>query len=104
MLYRGGYILMSILVIAALRKTSKVRRYDRLILGWLSVHRFLSPAVQFHTSGKFRESLAFDVIVPFAIYVFSPLQDFYNIALALGFSAGTLYIDHFYKLGIDPLL
>src|ERR1044071_4208094 len=35
-IYRGGYILTSLLIIALIRKTSKVRIYDRLMLAWLS--------------------------------------------------------------------
>src|SRR5512141_2754003 len=36
MLYRAGFVIVSILVVIALRKTDKVRVHDRLILGWLS--------------------------------------------------------------------
>ena len=43
------------------------------------------------------------IIVPFAIYIISPLKIVYNIALAFGFSAGTLYIDIFSKAGVDPV-
>jgi diguanylate cyclase (GGDEF)-like protein len=31
------------------------------------------------------------------------LKVFYSFALALGFSFGILYIDHFYKTGVDPV-
>jgi hypothetical protein len=46
---------------------------------------------------------SFDVIVPFAIYMLSPLKIKSTVALAWGFSVGTLYIDHFFKSGIDPI-
>jgi diguanylate cyclase (GGDEF)-like protein len=45
---------------------------------------------------------AYDVILPLAIYIISPLKIFYTLALGIGFSAGILYIDYFHKTGIDP--
>src|ERR1044071_3013991 len=35
-IYRGAYILISLLIIAIIRNISKVRIYDRLMLAWLS--------------------------------------------------------------------
>jgi diguanylate cyclase (GGDEF)-like protein len=76
--------------------------YDRLIFAWilltilfLFLFNFTSPATFLNTP--------FDTIVPFAIYVFSPLKMAYNITLALVFSAGTIFVDYFYKLGMDAL-
>jgi len=101
LLYRGVFVLASILVMTAIWKTTRVRVYERLILGWLTftilfllLYNFTRPANYLTT--------AIDVIVPFAIYVFSPLKITHNIVLAFGFSAGTLFIDHFFKVGIDP--
>src|ERR687898_2759707 len=34
-LYRAGFVLISFLVMIAIRKAAKVRAYDRLMLGWL---------------------------------------------------------------------
>jgi len=100
--YRLGFIFISVLAIIAIRKTSKVRIFDRLMLGWLGfavlfllLFNFTRPADHLTT--------AFDIIVPFAIYVLSPLKLFQNIVLTWGFTAGTLYIDHFMKVGVDPL-
>jgi diguanylate cyclase (GGDEF)-like protein len=45
---------------------------------------------------------AYDVILPFAIYIISPLKIFYSFAVGFGFSTGILYIDYFHKTGIDP--
>ncbi|MGZ9234374.1 MAG: diguanylate cyclase [Anaerolineales bacterium] len=101
-LYRGGFILASILVIVALRKTSKVGVYDRIIFGWISLTVLFLLLFNFTRPVNFLTTI-FDVIVPIAIYVFSPLKIFYNIMLAFGSSAGTLYIDHVYKTGIDPI-
>src|SRR5512134_3340819 len=37
MLYRGIYILVSILLMVLLRNTGRVKVYDRIVLGWLSL-------------------------------------------------------------------
>jgi len=101
-LYRAGFILVSIVVIFAISKTTKVRIFDRLVLGWISfavlsilLFNFTRPANYLTT--------AFDIIVPFAIYALSPLKLFQNIMLAFAYSVGTLYIDHVFKFGVDPL-
>ena len=101
-LYRAGFILVSIVVIFAISKTTKVRIFDRLVLGWISfavlsilLFNFTRPANYLTT--------AFDIIVPFAIYALSPLKLLQNIMLAFAYSVGTLYIDHVFKFGVDPL-
>jgi diguanylate cyclase (GGDEF)-like protein len=58
---------------------------------FILLFNFARPANFFNT--------AFDTIVPFAIYVFSPFKMIYNIALALGFSAGRLFLG---RLQADP--
>jgi diguanylate cyclase (GGDEF)-like protein len=95
MIYRGAYVLISLLIIALIRKTSKVRIYDRLMLGWLSftvlsilLFNFARPGNSFNAT--------YDVIIPFAVYILSPLKILHTIGLALGFSAGTLFFDFFY--------
>jgi diguanylate cyclase (GGDEF)-like protein len=100
MIYQGGYILVSLLIIAALRKASKVRIYDRLMLAWLTLtvlglllFNFTRPANLITTS--------YDVIILFAVYILSPLRISYTVALAFVFSAGTLLLDYFYKTGTD---
>jgi diguanylate cyclase (GGDEF)-like protein len=100
MVYQGGYILISLLIIVAIRKTSKVRIYDRLMLAWLSLtvlglllFNFTRPANLLTTT--------YDVIILFAIYILSPLKISYTVALAFGFSAGTLLLDYFFKIGTD---
>ena len=101
-LYRVGFILVSLVVMFAISKTTKVRIFDRLVLGWISfavlsilLFNFTRPANYLTT--------AFDIIVPFAIYALSPLKLFQNIMLAFAYSVGTLYIDHVFKIGVDPL-
>ena len=101
-LYRVGFILVSLVVMFTISKTTKVRIFDRLVLGWISfavlsilLFNFTRPANYLTT--------AFDIIVPFAIYALSPLKLFQNIMLAFAYSVGTLYIDHVFKIGVDPL-
>jgi diguanylate cyclase (GGDEF)-like protein len=102
MLYRIAYVIVSVLILIALRRTDKVRVHDRLILGWLAftvlfflLYNFTRPTNSLTT--------IIDVLIPLAIYIFSPLKMVYNVALAFGFSVGTIYIDHAYKAGIDPV-
>ncbi|HLO32077.1 MAG TPA: GGDEF domain-containing protein, partial [Anaerolineales bacterium] len=101
-IYRSGYILVSILMMIAIRNSTRVRVYDRLVFAWLVITIFFLLLFNF-TRPSSLINTAFDVIVPFAIYIFSPLKLFYNIALAFGFSTGTLYVDFLYKSGIDPI-
>jgi hypothetical protein len=95
-IYRAIYILISGLVMLGIRRTSKVRIYDRLILGWvlltilsLLLFKFVRPENLFNTT--------YDVIIPFAIYILSPLKIIATVILASSFSAGTLAIDYFFK-------
>ena len=100
--YRGGYILVSILIAISLQKVRKVRIYDRLMFAWISITILFLLLFNFTRPVDFLNT-SFDVIVPFAIYIFSPLKMVHNIALAFAFSTGTLYIDYFHKSGITPL-
>lgn len=101
--YRIGFVVLTVVIVFAITKIRKVRLYDRLVLGWvfctilfLVLSNFTRPANYLSTAS--------DIIVPFAIYVLSPFKVFYSIALAFGFSMGTLYVDHFFKTGVDPIL
>ncbi|MEO5888369.1 MAG: GGDEF domain-containing protein [Anaerolineales bacterium] len=99
---RSGFVFLTILTMLAIRKARKVRVYDRLVLGWISFTILFLVLSNFTRPANYLTT-AFDIIVPFAIYVLSPLKVFYSIALAFGFSMGTLYVDHFFKVGVDPL-
>jgi diguanylate cyclase (GGDEF)-like protein len=100
--YRMAYVLITILFGFVLHRTNKVRIYDRLVYIWLFftitsllLFNFTRPSNYLTTS--------FDVMVPFAIYMLSPLKIKQTISLAVVFSAGTIYIDHFFKFGVDPI-
>ena len=101
--YRVGFVFATLLVVYAITRIRKVRLYDRLILGWVFC------AILFFVLSNFTRPInylttASDIIVPFAIYVLSPFKVLYSIALAFGFSMGTLYVDHFFKTGVDPII
>lgn len=102
MLGRAGFSLISILITIMLWRTGQPNRYDRIILVWLIFTVCFLLFSNFTRPPGFTTSI-FDVIVTFAIYIFSPPRILYSVLLALGFSAGTIYIDYVYKAGIDPL-
>ena len=102
-MYRVGYVLITLIFGFVLRRTTRIRIYDRLLFFWIFftvifmiLFNFTRPANYLSTST--------DVIVPFAIYLLSTLKLKNTIALAGGFSLGTLYVDYFHKLGVDPML
>jgi len=100
--YRVGFILFSIGFGYALQKTDKVRVYDRLVFSWLFLTIIFLLLFNFTRPANYLTA-SFDVIVPFAIYILSPLRIHHTVALTIGFTAGTLYIDHFVKFGVDPI-
>jgi diguanylate cyclase (GGDEF)-like protein len=99
-LYRGGFAFVFILVLIAIRSTVKAKVYDRLMLGWLCFVILFLLLFNFTRPTNFITA-SYDVILPLAIYIISPLKIFYSFALAFGFSTGILYIDFFHKTGID---
>src|SRR5690349_1003944 len=100
LLFRIGFGLVSVLAAVAIRRTNKVRFYDRIMLGWLSFVVLFLLLFNFTRPTDFLTT-SYDVILPFAIYIISPLKIFYSLALGIGFSAGILYVDSVYKTGVD---
>jgi len=100
--YRIGYVLVTIVLGIILYRTTKVRIYDRLVFGWLFFTILFLVLFNFTRPVDYLTA-SFDVIVPFAIYMLSPLRIHQTVALAVGFSAGTMYVDHFFKFGVDPI-
>lgn len=101
LLFRGGFTFISVLILISIRRTPKLRVYDRLMMVWLCVVVLFLLLFNFTRPANFLTT-AYDVILPLTIYIISPLKIFYTIALAFGFSAGILYIDFFHKTGVDP--
>jgi len=98
--YRVGYILFSVLIMILVRNSTKLRVYDRLVFTWLVITVFFLLLFNFTRPASLL-STAFDAIVPFAVYLLSPLKLPYNILLAFSFTTGTLSIDYFYKSGMN---
>lgn len=99
---RVFFVLVTVLFGIALYKTDKVRIYDRLTLTWISftltfmlLFNFTRPADYLSTS--------FDIIIPFVVYILSPLRVKQTIVLAIGYSLGTLYVYYFVKSGVSPI-
>jgi len=102
-LFRSGYVAVTIAIGIALRRTTRVRIYDRLTFAWILFTILFMLLINFTRPANYI-SASFDVIVPFAIYLLSPLKLKYTFALAASFSLGTLYIGFFYKIGVNPIL
>ncbi len=102
-LYRGGFALFTALTIFIVLRTNKARFFDRLVFGWLSVMILFLLLFNFTRPANYLTTV-FDIIALFAIYALSPLKIQLNVLLTLAFSAGTLYIDHFLKWGVDPVV
>ncbi len=101
LLYRVGFVLISILLLIAIRRTGNVHLYDGFTSIWLVLVSLFLLLFNF-TRPKDFLTTSYDVILPLAIYIISPLKLFHSFALAFGFSAGTIYIDFFHKTGIPP--
>ncbi|MEP6894305.1 MAG: GGDEF domain-containing protein [Chloroflexota bacterium] len=101
-IYRGSYILFTAIVMFVIIRIDKVRVFDRVILGWLSVTLLFLLISNFTRPANY-VTTTFDIIIVFAIYVLSPLKFQTNTLLNLGFAIGTLYIDYFMKIGVDPI-
>ena len=94
MAYRGSFVLATILVMLAIRRTSRVRVYDRLVFAWIVLmilifvlFNFTRPANYLTTAYEVTTSLFH--IRPF------PSKVKYNIALALSFTAAMMGVDYF---------
>ncbi len=101
-IYRGGFILVTSGVIFGIAKVDKVRVFDRLLLGWLSITILFLLITNFTRPTNYLTT-SFDIIIVFAIYVLSPLKFQTNALLTLSFSIATLYIDRYMKTGIDSI-
>lgn len=99
-LARVGFTAVCLLTMITIWRTGNVKLYDALMMVWLSCVIFFLLLFNFTRPADFLTT-AYDVILPLAIYIISPVKIFYSFALALGFSIGVLYIDFFQKTGID---
>lgn len=100
-LYRGTFVFISILILTLIRRTTRVKVYDRLMMAWLGFVILFLLLFNFTRPTRF-PTTTYDVILSLAIYMISPLKISYSFALAFVFSIGILYIDYFHKTGVDP--
>lgn len=102
MIYRGTFILFTAIITVAISRTNRVRDFDRLVFVWVSTLLLFLLLLNFTRPANYLTTV-FDIITIFAIYVLSPLKVYTNFILTFCFSLATLYIDHFLKLGVDPV-
>jgi diguanylate cyclase (GGDEF)-like protein len=100
--YRVGYVLVTALLGVLMKRTTRVRSFDRLMSGWILFTIVFLLLINFTRPVNYMMS-AIDTLVPFVIYVLSPLRIQKTAALALAFSTGTIIIGVAFKSGIDPL-
>ena len=103
LVHRAGFVLATLLVMLAIRRTSKVRIYDRLIFAWILLMVLFFVLFGFTRPANYL-TIAYEIIIPFSIYVLSPLKIKYNVALALSFTAATMFVDYFFRAGVDPMI
>jgi len=101
-IFRVVYVLITIIFGFVLYRTNKVRNFDHLLFVWLFLTILFLLLLNFTRPENYLTT-SFDVIVPVLIYTLSPLRIKPTAVLALGFSIGTLYVDHFFKTGVDPV-
>lgn len=99
---RIGYVVITILVMIATLRASKVRTFDRLITGWLFFTVFCFLLTNYFRPSDF-STASFAIIVPFAIYLLSPLRITTNFSLAFFFSLGILIIEYFLKANTNSV-
>jgi len=93
---RISYVLITIAIMVATLYSNKVRIFDRLVSGWLIVTVLCFMLVNYARPSDF-STISFAIIVPFAIYLLSPLKITTNFLLASCFSAGIFIIEYFLK-------
>jgi len=100
--YRVAYVFITFVFVLVLYRTNKVGTFDRLIFSWIFLSILFLLMLNFTRPTNFI-STSFDVIIPLMVYMLSPLRIKPTTILALGFSIGTLYVDHFVKVGVDTV-
>ena len=103
LMYRVAYFLVTVLFVIAMNRTDRVRTYDRLSFAWILLTVLFMLLFNFTRPANYL-SPSFDIIIPFAIYLLSPLKLKSTFGLAASFSVGALYIGYFHKTGVDPII
>lgn len=101
-LYRIAYVAVTGIFGMILYRTKKVRVYDRLLLAWLLLTVLVRLLLNIARPVDYLTA-PFDIVFIFLIYLISPARIQYTIALGAFFSAGILFVNHFFIPGIDPV-
>lgn len=101
--YRLGYAAVTALFGVFMKRTARVRTFDRLMSGWILFTIAFLISINFTRPSDYLMT-SFDTLVPFVIYVLSPLRIQKTAALALVFSFGTLLVGYTFKTDVDSLL
>ena len=98
--YRVGFVALTLVAMHAMRQTHKARVFDRLVFAWIVLMILFFVGSSYTRQDS---NLATGIIIPFSIYVLSPLKIRQNIGLALAFTVATLTVDSLLRSGINPL-
>lgn len=101
--YRAAYLAVTALFGVFIHRATRVRDFDRLMSIWIFITVLFRLLLNFTRPANYLTT-SFDIIIPLAIYLLSPLRIRHTVALAVIFSAGTLYMYHAFKSGVDPLV
>lgn len=100
-LYRIAYVAVTGIFGMVLYRTTKVRVYDRLLIVWLFLTVLVRLLVNITRPVDYLTA-PFDIVFIFLIYLISPARIQYTIMLGVFFSAGLLFVNHFFIPGVDP--
>lgn len=101
-LYRIAYVVVTGIFGMVLYRTTKVRTYNRLLIAWMILTIFFRLLVNITRPVDYL-TVPFDIIFIFLIYLISPAKIQHTVALGVFFSAGILFVDHFFIPGVDPV-
>jgi diguanylate cyclase (GGDEF)-like protein len=101
-LYRTAYVAVTGIIGMVLYRTTKVRVYDRLLIVWLLLTIFVRLLLNITRPVDYLTA-PFDIVFIFLIYLISPAKIQYTIMLGVFFSAGILFVNHFFIPGVDPV-
>jgi len=100
--YRLGFGLFTLIIVLALLNAHSPKNSDRIVFVWLLVSAIYLILINFTRSSNYLLT-PFGILLPFGIYLLSPLHLKYNFALAVSYSIGTILVDSVYKTGVPSI-
>lgn len=101
-LYRIAYVAVTGIFGMVLYRTTKVRTYDRLMIAWMVLTIFFRLLLNITRPIDYLTA-PFDIVFIFLIYLISPAKIQHTVGLGVFFSAGILFVNHFFIPGVDPV-